>query len=92
MKKKIYTLLALCIMVTISASSQTVKDNIDKLHKDKNTADRAAKADVFIHKKIIYDSTQTKTVSEKVVLNTPAVTKTKYKSYKYKKKKKKVSK
>ncbi len=92
MKKKIYTLLALCIMITISASSQTVKDNIDKLHKDKNTADRAAKADVLIHKKIIYDSTQTKTVSGKVVSNTSGVTKTKYKSYKYKKKKKNISK
>ena len=88
MKNKIFTLLALAIMVTISASSQTVKENIDKLAKDKNTADRAAKADVLIHKKTIYDSTQTKTASGKVVSKTPAGTKTKYKNYKYKKKKK----
>ena len=92
MKKKIFTLLALGIMISISASSQTVKDNIDKLHKDKNTADRAAKADVLIHKKIIYDSTQTNIASSKVVSKKPGATKTKYKSYKCKKRKKNISK
>jgi hypothetical protein len=86
MKNKIFTLLALVIMISISASSQTVKDNIDKLHKDKNTADRAAKADVLIHKKIIYDSTQTNIASSKVVSKKPVATKTKYKKHKYKKK------
>jgi len=88
MKKKIFTLLALVIMISISASSQTVKDNIDKLHKDKNTADRAAKADVLMHKKTIYDSTQTSIASSKVVSKKSGVTKTKYKKHNCKKKNK----
>jgi hypothetical protein len=93
MKKKIFTLLTLGIMISISASSQTVKDNIDKLHKDKNTADRAAKADVLIHKKSVYDSTTIKpslatASSSKVATKKILVTKTKIKKHKYKTKKK----
>jgi hypothetical protein len=89
MKNKIFTLLALGIMSSISASSQTVKDKIEKLHKDKNTAERAAKADVLMHKKTIYDSTQINSPSSsKVVLKKPVSTKTKYKKHKYKKKSK----
>ncbi len=90
MKKKIYTLLALCIMVSISASSQTVKENIDKLHKDKNTADRAAKADVLMHKKMIYDSTQINSGTPKIKSNSAVVNKVKSCNHKYKKKTKKV--
>ena len=91
MKKKILTLLVVGILVSISASSQTIKDNIDKLAKDKSTKDRAAKADVLIQKKTIYDSTQTKTAPAKVISKTPTV-KQKYKRSKYKKKTKKDSK
>ena len=91
MKQKIFTLLFAASMITISASSQTIKDNIGKLAKDKNTQDRAAKADVLIQKKIISDSTQTKITSVKVVSKSPAV-KQKYKKSKYKKKTKKDSK
>ena len=91
MKKKLFTLLFAVTIVTINASSQTVRDNIDKLAKDKSTKDRAAKADVLIQKKTIYDSTQTKTAPAKVISKTPTV-KQKYKRSKYKKKTKKDSK
>ena len=85
MKKKIFTLLVAVTMVSFSASSQTIKDNIDKAAKDKSTMDRAAKADVLIHKKTISDSTQTKIAQVKVVSKTPEE-KVKYKRHKYKKK------
>ena len=75
----------------MSASSQTIKDNIDKLAKDKNTKDRSAKADVLIQKKTISDSTEIKTSIVKVITKTPAVKQT-YKKSKYKKKTKKDSK
>jgi tryptophanyl-tRNA synthetase len=88
MKKKILSLLFAATMITLSASSQTIKDNIDKLAKDKNTKERAAKADVFIQKKNILDSTEIKTAPQKVIVKTPAV-KQKYKASKYKKKTKK---
>lgn len=91
MKKKFLTLIIAATMISLSASSQTIKDNIDKTAKDKNTADRAAKADVLIHKKIIYDSVQIKTTPAKVVFKTPA-TKSKYKKNKYKRKTKIASK
>jgi len=92
MKKKIFTLLVVGILVSISASSQTIKDNIDKLSKDKETKERSAKADVLIQKKTISDSTQIKITSVKVVSKTPAVNKVKYKPHKYKKKTKASSK
>ena len=91
MKKKIFTLLVVGILVSISASSQTIKDNIDKAAKDRSNADRAAKADVLIHKKTIHDSTQIKVTPVKVVSKTPAapiLNKTKFKKHTYKKKRK----
>jgi|GEM_PF-6389372 len=91
MKKKILSLLFAASMITLSASSQTIKDNIDKLAKDKNTKDRSAKADVLIQKKTISDSAEIKTAPAKVISKTPAV-KQKYKKSKYKKKTKKDSK
>lgn len=91
MKRKIFTLLFAATMITISASSQTIKENVDKLAKDKNTQDRAAKADVLIHKKIISDSTQIKTTPVKAVSKTSAI-KIKYSKHKYKKKSKPASK
>ncbi len=49
------------IMLTSSALSQTVKDNLDKLYADPKTAENAAKADVRLHnKKVIADTTTTK--------------------------------
>ena len=92
MKKKIFTLLVVGILVSISASSQTIKDNIDKLAKDKETKERSAKADVLIQKKTISDSTQIKITPVKVVSKTQPVNKVKYKKYKYKKKAKTSSK
>ena len=92
MKKKIFTLLVSGIMISINASSQTIKENIDKQAKDKANKDRAAKADVLIHKKIIYDSTQIKITPVKVVSKTWPVSKVNYKNHKYKKKTKTSSK
>lgn len=93
MKKKIFTLLFAAGLISFSASSQTIKENIDKAAKDKSNADRAAKADVLIHKKIIYDSTtQTKITPTKVVTKTPEIHKVKSKKHKYKKKSKASSK
>lgn len=82
-------------MISINASSQTIKENVDKLAKDKSTRDRADKADVLIHKKIISDSTQIKITPVKVVSKPAAVTavnKTKFKKHKFKKKTKNSSK
>lgn len=88
MKNKILTLLFAATMVTISASSQTIKDNIDKVMKDKNREEKSAKADVLIHKKVIYDSVQIKPIPSKTVSTktTTQVTKVKQKKHKYKKK------
>ena len=91
MKKKILSLLFAASMMSMSASSQTIKDNIDKLAKDKSTKDRAAKADVLIQKKTIFDATQIKVTPVKVVSKTPAapiLNKTKFKKHTYKKKRK----
>ena len=91
MKKKILALLISGIMLSISASAQTVKDNIDKAIKDKNAKENSAKADVLIQKKTIADSTTTKITPAKVVSKTTAVNsvnKVKYKKHKYKKKRK----
>ena len=92
MKKKLFTVLITSLIVSISASSQTIKENIDKLAKDKETKDRAAKADVLIHKKIISDSSSaTKVNSAKTVVKTPSST-VKHKKRKHKVKFKKPSK
>lgn len=72
-------------MISISASSQTVKDNIDKAHNDKDAKEKSAKADVLILKKTISDSTQIKVPPQKVISKTP-VTKVKYKKHKFKRK------
>lgn len=87
MKKKIFTLIFSACFISFTASSQTIKENIDKAAKDKSNADRAAKADVLIHKKTIYDSTtQIKITPTKVVTKTPETDKVKSKKHKYKKK------
>jgi len=91
MKKKIISLLAIAIMVSYSVTSQTVKDNVDKLAKDKNTAERAAKADVLMHKKIIFDSTQNSTTPSSVLSKSTVAKKEKYKKHKHKMKTKKSS-
>jgi hypothetical protein len=95
MKTKMLTLLISAVMISLGASSQTIKDNIDKLAKDKSTRDKADRADVLIHKKVIYDSVQIKTTPAKVVSKTTPATgesKIKHKQKKYKKKTKKSSK
>jgi hypothetical protein len=95
MKTKFITLLFAGSLISFSISAQTIKENIDKAAKDKNTMDRSAKADVLIHKKIITDKTPTTITPIKVVSETPAktpVSKTKPKKSKYKSKRKKSSK
>lgn len=87
MKTKIFTLMVAGSLFCYSAFSQTVKENIDKAAKDKNTMDRSAKADVLIQKKIIFDSSsQTKKTTQKIIPLATVVKKTKSKKGKYKKK------
>ena len=87
MKTKIFALMIAGSFFYCSAFSQTVKENIDKAAKDKNTMDRSAKADVLIQKKIIFDSSsQTKKTTQKIIPSAAAVKKTKSKKGKYKKK------
>jgi Fic family protein len=98
MKKKFFTFIISGIMISLNASSQTIRDNIDKLAKDKATQEeRAAKADVYIMKKTISDSTQFKTTPAAKVSKTSTgtsvskarkVTKVKSSKTKYKKKSK----
>jgi biopolymer transport protein ExbD len=85
MNKKIFTFLIAATMVTISASSQTIKDNIDKAHNDKDAKEKSAKADVLILKRTISDSTKIKVAQQKVISKTPE-TKMKYKKQKFKRK------
>ena len=61
-------IIIISIFSVLSANvfSQTIKQNIDKQMKDKNTMDRSAKADVLIQKKTISDST----IMKKQVLKT----------------------
>ena len=79
-------------MISISASSQTIKDNIDKAIKDKNAKENSAKADVLIQKKVITDSTTTKVTPAKTVVRAAGVNKVKHKKHKNKVKFKKPSK
>ena len=92
MKKKLFTLLITGFMISITASSQTIKENIDKLAKDKETKERAAKADVLIHKKTISDTIAPKMNSAKTVVKTPGSNVVKHKKRKHKVKFKKPSK
>ena len=89
MKKKIFTLFVTALIISLSAGAQTIKDNIDKAAKDKTTQDKATKADVLIHKNVIYDdSTKTTITPVKVVTKTYANDKLKYKTHNHKYKKK----
>lgn len=60
MNKLLLLLLPLLSLGSLDASAQSVRENLDKLAKDPKTAENAAKADVYIHKKnrTISDSTQ----------------------------------
>ena len=78
-------------MISTSASSQTIRDNIEKAKNDKDAKELSAKADVIIHKKIITDST-TKITPVKTVAKTPGVSKVKLNKHKHKVRFKKPSK
>lgn len=84
MNKKTFTFLITALMISMSASSQTIRDNIEKAINDKDAKERSAKADVIIHKKIITDSTVRKGAPTKVASKTPS--KIKHKKHKYKRK------
>lgn len=60
MKKAILFILPLLSLGSLDASAQKIQDKIDKAARDPKTAENAAKADVYIHKKnrSIMDSTQ----------------------------------
>jgi hypothetical protein len=60
MKKAILFLLPLLSLGSFNASAQKAEDRLDKVARDPKTAENAAKADVYIHKKnrSIMDSTQ----------------------------------
>jgi hypothetical protein len=47
------------ILISMTSFSQTIKGNIEKLSKDRKTAENAAKADVYISgkKKVVSDTT-----------------------------------
>lgn len=79
-------------MISASASSQTIKENIDKAIKDKNVKENSAKADVYIQKRTITDSTVTKISPAKTVVKTSAGNTVKHKKHKRKAKFKKGSK
>jgi len=57
---KRFIIISILSVVSANVFSQTIKQNIDKQMKDKNTMDRSAKADVLIQKKTISDSTAIK--------------------------------
>lgn len=75
MKTKVITLVLALSLFSIGVSAQTIKENIDKAAKDKNTMDRSAKADVLMQKKIITEPSQTTITPVKVVTKTATVTK-----------------
>ena len=56
MKKKAVTLIFTITLVTTSLFSQTVKEKIETQIKDPKNAENCGKADVYIQKKILYDS------------------------------------
>lgn len=80
------------LLLSFSASSQTIKNTIDKAARDKATADKAAKADVLIHKTIIFDSTQIRSIHPEQKIQKGGVYKLKVKRHIYKRKKRYVAK
>lgn len=60
MNKALLLILPLLSLGSLNASAQKVQDKLDKVIKDPKTAENAAKADVYIHKKnrTIMDSAQ----------------------------------
>ena len=96
MKKKIFSFLIFAIMISVNAHSQTIKENLDKLAKDRSIRDKADKADVLMQKKVISDSAQTKTAQTKTtpakVVSKTGGQKVKHKKHKHKLKLKKATK
>lgn len=84
MKKKILSLFILVTILAASASSQTIKENIDKAHADQDAKNKSAKADVIIMPKTIYDSAVNKTLPSKGNIETKVKVKSKKQKRKYK--------
>ena len=91
MNKKFFLLFLLAGFTTLNSFSQTIKDKINTQAQDKNLKTNAAKADVFIHEKSIFNSSST-TIDTANITTDNAVKKIKYNKHKFKKKYKKTSK
>ena len=61
MLQKLTLLAGLALFAAMPSFAQDVKQNLEKVKADPKTAENAAKADVYIHKKnrVIHDSTTT---------------------------------
>lgn len=56
MKTKFFTIAFSVCLLSLNSISQTVRDKIEKQAKDPITKENAAKADVYVQKKIIFDT------------------------------------
>ena len=82
MKAKYFAVYITAMMISSMASAQTIKQNIEKAHADKDAKTKSAKADVLIMPKTISDSAMKtlpagKTVNKKKVYKKKRKTSTK---------------
>jgi hypothetical protein len=79
--KAIFTLATLFVLGTVTATAQSMKDNLKKIKADPRTTERAAKADVYVAKNetIIADTSSIQPVTPKNAIS-PAEKKKKKKS------------
>lgn len=66
--KKTATFLVIFSLISLSSFSQVVKDKLDKEHNAANKAN-AAKADVIIQKKKLFDSSTTQTIGTNKIVS-----------------------
>ena len=57
MQKKMVTLIFAIILLSTNLFSQTTNEKINKQIRDPKNAENSAKADVYVQKKMLYDST-----------------------------------
>lgn len=70
MKNKFFIILLVAGLTSYNSFSQTVKENIDKQHKDPSNKEKAARADVYILPKKVTDSNADQKTKQTVVINT----------------------
>ena len=68
MKRKVTTLIFAITLSVTSLFSQTVREKIDKQITDPKTAENSGKADVYIQKKKLSDSTSYKESDKQLLL------------------------